>query len=236
MRKLLLRSLVRPPADRGARRRRTRRRWPSSPRAVERRRAQAARPLARDPRGRRRLLQRLRARDPRAEQRLLRPRALRHPLRRLAAPRRRAAGDRPGDQEHARGAGAHLRTRRPTRNGSSRSATARVDGGCFAGSYAVVGGVSEVVPVDLHIRGCPPTPDRSCSRACSRCSSPRARRRRVDRTPGQRSSPRSFRRAAASAEDASGACPKAPLSFQRHPQLGEEAPVGAVGDDRWGSI
>ena len=26
-----------------------------------------------------------------------------------------------------------------------------LDGGCFAGSYAVVGGVSAVVPVDLHI-------------------------------------------------------------------------------------
>ncbi len=32
------------------------------------------------------------------------------------------------------------------------------DGGIFAGSYAVVGGVTAVVPVDLHIRGCPPTP------------------------------------------------------------------------------
>src|SRR6201993_5579191 len=32
------------------------------------------------------------------------------------------------------------------------------DGGCFAGSYAVVGGVGEVLPVDLHIPGCPPTP------------------------------------------------------------------------------
>src|SRR2546427_2795710 len=32
------------------------------------------------------------------------------------------------------------------------------DGGCFAGSYAVVGGVGAVVPVDLHIAGCPPTP------------------------------------------------------------------------------
>lgn len=33
-----------------------------------------------------------------------------------------------------------------------------LDGGLFAGSYAVVGGVSNVVPVDLHIPGCPPTP------------------------------------------------------------------------------
>ncbi|HEY0331634.1 MAG TPA: NADH-quinone oxidoreductase subunit NuoB [Rhodopseudomonas sp.] len=33
-----------------------------------------------------------------------------------------------------------------------------LDGGCFAGSYAVVGGVSAVVPVDLHIPGCPPPP------------------------------------------------------------------------------
>jgi len=32
------------------------------------------------------------------------------------------------------------------------------DGGIFADSYAVVGGLSRVVPVDLHIRGCPPTP------------------------------------------------------------------------------
>jgi Ni,Fe-hydrogenase III small subunit len=33
-----------------------------------------------------------------------------------------------------------------------------VDGGIFAASYAVTGGVDKVVPVDLYIRGCPPTP------------------------------------------------------------------------------
>jgi Ni,Fe-hydrogenase III small subunit len=32
------------------------------------------------------------------------------------------------------------------------------DGGLFASSYAVAGGVDAVVPVDLHIRGCPPSP------------------------------------------------------------------------------
>jgi len=32
------------------------------------------------------------------------------------------------------------------------------DGGMFASSYACVGGVGAVVPVDLHIRGCPPNP------------------------------------------------------------------------------
>jgi Ni,Fe-hydrogenase III small subunit len=32
------------------------------------------------------------------------------------------------------------------------------DGGVFSGSYACVGGVSSVLPVDLHIRGCPPSP------------------------------------------------------------------------------
>ena len=31
-------------------------------------------------------------------------------------------------------------------------------GGCFAGSYAVAGGVADVIPVDLHIPGCPPNP------------------------------------------------------------------------------
>ncbi len=34
-----------------------------------------------------------------------------------------------------------------------------IDGGLFAGSYAVCGGVGEAVPVDLRITGCPPTPE-----------------------------------------------------------------------------
>ncbi|KIZ33803.1 MULTISPECIES: NADH-quinone oxidoreductase subunit B family protein [Rhodopseudomonas] len=33
-----------------------------------------------------------------------------------------------------------------------------LDGGCFKDSYAVAGGVSAVLPVDLHIPGCPPPP------------------------------------------------------------------------------
>ena len=32
------------------------------------------------------------------------------------------------------------------------------NGGVFAGGYAGVGGVAEVVPVDLHVPGCPPSP------------------------------------------------------------------------------
>ncbi|MDD5424801.1 MAG: NADH-quinone oxidoreductase subunit B family protein [Candidatus Omnitrophica bacterium] len=33
-----------------------------------------------------------------------------------------------------------------------------LDGGVFKGSYYVAGGVKEVLPVDLHIPGCPPSP------------------------------------------------------------------------------
>jgi Ni,Fe-hydrogenase III small subunit len=32
------------------------------------------------------------------------------------------------------------------------------DGGVFADSYACIGAVDKVIPVDLHIRGCPPDP------------------------------------------------------------------------------
>lgn len=34
-----------------------------------------------------------------------------------------------------------------------------LDGGMFAGSYACLGGVAKAVPVDFHIRGCPPSPN-----------------------------------------------------------------------------
>jgi Ni,Fe-hydrogenase III small subunit len=36
--------------------------------------------------------------------------------------------------------------------------TCAADCGLFAGSYAVEGGVKDVIPVDLHIPGCPPNP------------------------------------------------------------------------------
>jgi Ni,Fe-hydrogenase III small subunit len=38
------------------------------------------------------------------------------------------------------------------------SGACAADGGVFAGSYAVAGGVSSIVPVDLVIPGCPPSP------------------------------------------------------------------------------
>jgi len=36
--------------------------------------------------------------------------------------------------------------------------TCAADASVFADSYAVAGAVKDVVPVDLHIRGCPPSP------------------------------------------------------------------------------
>ena len=33
-----------------------------------------------------------------------------------------------------------------------------IDGGVFAGGYGVQGVVADVVPVDLHVPGCPPEP------------------------------------------------------------------------------
>jgi Ni,Fe-hydrogenase III small subunit len=38
-----------------------------------------------------------------------------------------------------------------------------INGGVFAGSYAVANGIGEAVPVDLTIAGCPPEPERLLS-------------------------------------------------------------------------
>jgi Ni,Fe-hydrogenase III small subunit len=35
-----------------------------------------------------------------------------------------------------------------------------ISGGLFAGSYACIGGAAAVLPVDLRISGCPPSPSR----------------------------------------------------------------------------
>jgi Ni,Fe-hydrogenase III small subunit len=34
-----------------------------------------------------------------------------------------------------------------------------LNGGVFAGAYGVVGSVGDIVPVDVEVAGCPPTPD-----------------------------------------------------------------------------
>ena len=49
------------------------------------------------------------------------------------------------------------------------------DGGLFAASYAVEGGVSSVVPVDVHIKGCPPTPHALLSGLLALLESPACR-------------------------------------------------------------
>lgn len=36
--------------------------------------------------------------------------------------------------------------------------TCAIDGGVFAGGYAVEGGIGKAIPVDLIVPGCPPTP------------------------------------------------------------------------------
>lgn len=42
-----------------------------------------------------------------------------------------------------------------------------VDGGVFKGSPAILGGIDSAIPVDLHIRGCPPTPQALLDGLCS---------------------------------------------------------------------
>jgi hypothetical protein len=75
----------------------------------------------------------------------------------LAASRRRAAADRPGDQE-LREALQRTYAATPDPKWVVAVGDCAVDGGLFLGSYAVVGAVEKVIPIDLHIRGCPPRP------------------------------------------------------------------------------
>ena len=46
----------------------------------------------------------------------------------------------------------------PRRNGWSAAGDCAACGGVFADSPACLGGAAAVLPVDMHIPGCPPTP------------------------------------------------------------------------------
>jgi len=93
----------------------------------------------------------------------------RAPLRRLAASCRCADGDRSGHQEHARGARGAPITRRPIRNGWVAVGDCAANGGVFAGKLCgLQAGVKDVIPVDLHIRGCPAAPRAAVAGGCSR--------------------------------------------------------------------
>ncbi len=96
--------------------------WPQRPgREV----APALRPLAQAPAGQCRRLQRLRGGPERPQHRRLRPGPVRHSVRRLAAPRRRRRGHRPGQREHALGIAQRPTQRFPHRNWSSPSGRVR---------------------------------------------------------------------------------------------------------------
>jgi Ni,Fe-hydrogenase III small subunit len=61
-----------------------------------------------------------------------------------------------------------------------------INGGMFAASYAVTGGVSAVLPVDLHIRGCPPKPADLLSGLLALMSQDSPEGRGTKRSPSER--------------------------------------------------
>ena len=64
-----------------------------------------------------------------------------------------------------------------------------IDGGAFAGSYAVLGGTAAVVPVDLRLPGCPPRPHELLRGLLALMDPPR--RHDAGDPPGDRAAPRS---------------------------------------------
>ena len=138
--------------------------------------AAPARPQPVDPPGRCRLLQRLRAGNSRAQQCVLRSGALRPALRRLAAPCRRADGDRAGDQEHARGAAAHLRRDAGSQMGGGGRRLARPTAASSRAAMRWWAACTRWCRSTCTSAAARPTRP-SCSRACWLCSS-RARRTR----------------------------------------------------------
>src|SRR3954464_4407338 len=68
-----------------------------------------------------------------------------------------------------------------------------LDGGIFKESYAVIGGVGAVVPVDLHIRGCPPTPTALLEGLLALLEAPGSRTVFIPRSDRQPSQPRGRR-------------------------------------------
>ena len=119
--------------------------------------AAALRPSPGHSRSRCRLVQRLRTGDPRPQQRVLRYRAVR--LRFVASPRHADVLLVTGPvTKNMREALERTYLATPDPKWVVAVGDCAVDGGMFAGGYACVGGVSAVVAVDLHIRGCPPRP------------------------------------------------------------------------------
>ena len=135
--------------------------------------SQGARSGAVHPRGGCGVLQRLRARDPCAREPDLQRRIAGNPLRREPAARRHAAGHRPGVAPHGGRTASHLRC-----DTGPKLVVAVGDcgacGGVFGSGYASLGAVSNVIPVDVVVPGCPPSPTRILAGILAALSSTRA--------------------------------------------------------------